>query len=93
MFRSQPERRIYTGPIVFGSQPLTWIKKHRSFASKEWFLSQIRYGEWIRERNKPHDFLIYATNIDGIRQVTVLIKIKRLETHVLAYHAHVLRKK
>jgi len=47
MFRSQPRRRIYFGPITFESQPLNWIKHHRSFASREWFESQVRYGVWI----------------------------------------------
>jgi len=63
MFRSQPKRRVYAGPIIFENQPLAWIKKHRSFASREWFQSQVRYGEWIRERNLQNCFRIYATNV------------------------------
>jgi len=93
MFRSQPRRRIYFGPITFESQPLNWIKHHRSFASREWFESQVRYGVWIRERNKPNQYLIYATIIEKIKPITILIKIKRRPTHVAVYHAHVLRKR
>ena len=66
---------------------------HRSFASRDWIESQIRYGEWINERKKPHHYLIYVTNFEGIKPVTVLIKIKLLETHVLVYHVHLLRNK
>jgi hypothetical protein len=89
----QLKKRIYTGPIEFGPQPRTWIAKHRSFASKEWIESRIRYGEWINDRSKQSHFLIYATNFDGIKPLTILIKIRMFETHVLVYHAHVLRKK
>ena len=54
-------------------------------------MSQIRYGEWINDGNKRHYFLIYATNIDGTKPVTVLIKIRLFQTHVLVYHVHLLR--
>ena len=89
----QPKKRIYNGPIDLDSQPRTWIAKHRSFASREWIESQIRYGEWIDDRHERSMFLIYATNIDGIRPLTILLKIRLFDTHALVYHAHVLRNK
>lgn len=93
MFRSQPQRRIYFGRVTLGPQPINWMKHHRSFASREWFESQVRYGVWIRERDKRNHYLIYVINIEKIKPITILIKIKRCPTHVLVYHAHVLRKK
>lgn len=90
MFRSQPYRRVYTGPIILDSQPNNWIRKHRSFASREWLQSQVRYGEWTATQNKPNHYRIYATVIEGRKQIKVLIQIRHCETHVLVYHAHVL---
>jgi len=92
MFRHQPQRRIYYGQIFFDSQPINWIKKHGSFASREWFEGQVRYGIWIRERNRPNHYRIYVTVTEKIKPITILIKIKRFETHVLIYHAHVVKK-
>jgi hypothetical protein len=67
--------------------------EHRRFASKEWLEGQVRYGEWIKERNRPNHYQIYATVYDGITPITVLIKIERYSSHVLVYHSHVLKKK
>jgi hypothetical protein len=89
----QPKIRRYGGPIDFDSQPLTWIGRHRSFASKDWIKSQIKYGEWIKDAKKRHHYLIYATNFEGTKPLTILIKIRLFETHVLVYHAHILRSK
>jgi len=91
MLRSQPHAKRYFGPIILDSQPMNWLKRHRSFADKAWFEGQIRYGEWIRERKKPNYYLIYAKVIERIEPITVLIKIKYCHTHVLAYHAHVIQ--
>jgi hypothetical protein len=88
-----PKKRIYTGQIEIGSQPHTWITKHRSFASQEWLESQIAYGEWMPERSRQDQFLIYATVIEGNKPLTILIKIRMFDTHAFVYHAHVLRKK
>ena len=88
-----PKMQIYTGQVEFGPQPRTWIAKHQSFASTEWLESQVRYGEWIPERSSKEQFLIYATVLEGIKPLTVLLKIRMLDTYVLVYHAHVLRKK
>lgn len=93
MFHSRPRRKRYSGDIIIDSQPLNWIKYHRSFASREWFESQVRYGEWIRERDKRNHFLIYTTIIQPVKSITILIKIRLFPTYVLVYHAHVLRKK
>jgi hypothetical protein len=86
----QPHRRLYGGPIDHDSQPRKWMKTH-NFASRDWIESQVRYGKWIKDRNSQNGFLIYATNIDGTKTVTVLIKITFFETHVLVYHIHLLR--
>lgn len=101
MFRSQPHRRRYSGKIILSSQPRNWINKHRSFAFREWFESQVRYGEWVRERNKPNKFLIYVSVLEGIKSLDVLIKITYSPEgtlhfkfdHVAVDHVHVLRKK
>ena len=90
VFRSQPRKRIYLGPVILGPQPTTWIKKHRSFASREWFESQVRYGDWIVERGKTDCYLVYVEVVERIEPIKVLIKLKRESTHVLVYHAHVI---
>ena len=89
----QPRKRIYTEPIEIDAQPRTWISKHRGFASTEWVESQVRYGEWMPDRSGKEQFLIFATVLEGIKPLTVLLKIRILDAYVLVYHAHVLRKK
>jgi len=87
----QPRKRIYVGPIDLDVQPTTWIGKHRSFADKAWVESQVRYGKWIRDiNNGPCYFLLYATILEGRKSVKVIIKFRKLASHVLVYHAHVL---
>lgn len=86
----QPIRRIYFGEIELGPQPQTWIRKH-SFASKEFVEGQVKYGEWEKDDNRPNCYIIYAITTEGIKDVTVLFKIKSLGTHVLVYHIHLLR--
>jgi sulfopyruvate decarboxylase TPP-binding subunit len=86
-------KRIYTEPIEIGRQPLTWIAKHRSFASTEWMESQVRYGEWTPDQANKQQFVIYTIVLEGIKPLTVLIKIRVLEGYVLVYHAHVVRNK
>jgi len=97
MFRSQPQFRRYSGRIVLGSQPRNWIKYHRSFASNDWFRSQVAFGKWIRERNQPNKFRIYAEVFEG----RVLIEITHCpqgnincpDDHVYVRHAHLVPKK
>ena len=93
MIRSQPHRRRYFGQITFDSQPINWISRHRSFASRQWCESQIRYGEWTRDGSKRGYYLIYADVVEKIEPITVLIIIEYQETHVRILHIHVLRKK
>ncbi len=93
MFRFQPRKRCYLGPIKLGSQPVRWIREHRSFASREWIEGQVRYGEWISEHGKPNHFQIHAIVYEGTKPITVLIKIKWQPQQVLVYHAHVVRKR
>lgn len=93
MIRSQPHRRRYFGQITFDSQPINWISRHRSFASRQWCESQIRYGEWTRDGSRRGYYLIYADVVEKIEPITVLIIIEYQETHVRILHIHVLRKK
>jgi hypothetical protein len=88
-----PRKRIHIEPIEIESQPRTWITKHRSFATAEWVESQVRYGEWIPDRSSKDQFLIYVTVFEGIKPLTVLLKIKMFETYILVFHVHVLRNK
>ncbi|MCL4429114.1 MAG: hypothetical protein M1167_00015 [Chloroflexi bacterium] len=80
-------------PIEIDRQPRTWIAKHRGFASIEWMESQVRYGEWVPDRADKQQSLVYATVLEGIKPLTILIKIRLVDTYALVYHAHVLRKK
>jgi len=93
MHRFQPYARRYFGPITIGTQPTTWIRKHRSFASREWLESQVRYGQWIRELDKQNYYRIYVNVIERIKPIKILIKIEHRRTHVLVCHTHVLRQK
>jgi hypothetical protein len=87
----QPTRRIYFGYIELGPQPLTWIKTHSSFASKEWIISNIKFGEWKKQQGKRNCFEVEVYTFEGTKSITVIIKIRLYATHVFAYHAHVLR--
>ena len=88
-----PKKRIHTEPIEIESQTLTWIAKHRSFASTEWVESQVRYGEWRPSRSDKEQFLVYATVFEGIKPLTVLLKLKIFDAYIVVYHIHVLRNK
>jgi hypothetical protein len=93
MIRSQPHRRRYFGPITFDSQPIGWIGRHRSFASRQWCESQIRFGEWTRDENRRDHYLIYTDVVEKIEPITVLIVIQHCGSHVRVRHTHVIRKK
>jgi hypothetical protein len=88
-----PKKQIYMGRIELDSQPRNWIAKHQSFASKEWFESQVRFGIWLPDKKANSQFLIYAEALQGIKPLTILLKIQAFDSFVLVYHAHVLRKK
>ena len=77
---------------MLDSQPLNWISEHRSFASREWFRSQVEWGLWEKDGRKRNCFLIYVTVPEGIKELTVVIKIKYSVSYVRVYFAHVLRK-
>lgn len=99
MHRVRSKRRIYFGRVILDSQPIRWTKEHRSFASKEWFESQVRYGKWIRQ--KGNRFVLRVTVLEGTKPLVIMIKIRHFPQgtrrhnydHVLVKHAHVLRKK
>jgi len=77
--------------VDLGPQPINWIRKHRSFASKEWVVGQVRYGYWEEERNKPNNYMIFAEVIERREPIKVLIKIRHEQDYVLVYHVHVTR--
>ena len=88
-----PRKSIFTGEIELGPQPRTWISKHKSFASSEWLVSRVRYDEWIPDKSAKKQFLIYPKELDGIKPLTILIKLRICDTYAFVYHVHVLRKK
>lgn len=100
MPRYQPRRRIYLGRIVLGVQPKRWIREHKSFASKDWLESQVRYGLWERaERRRRRYDIIAHVGEGGIKRISVLIKITHypngrstyLFDHVFVFRTHVKR--
>jgi len=99
MIRVRPRKRYYFGRIEFQQPKIdNWIRRHRSFASRDWFRSEIRYGLWKRERNRPYHYRIYPTVFEGAKRIRVVIKIihnpngsqEYSYDHVYVYHAHVL---
>lgn len=94
MWRVQPCNKYYHPEwIELDGQPVNWIGKHKGFGDRAWFISQVKYGKWICDRSERNCFLVYATEFEGRKPLTILIKIRKYATHVLIYHAHVLRKK
>ena len=89
----QPRKSIFTGEIELGHQPRTWITKHKSFASSEWLVGRVRYDEWIPDKSSEKQFQIYPKELDGIKTLTIVIKLRMYDTYALVYHVHVLRKK
>lgn len=75
------------------NSPLHRMRKHKGIANRAWFESQVRFGEWIEDRSKKGSFAIYATEFEGRKSITILIRIRKFSTHVLVCHAHVLGKK
>jgi len=89
MWRVQQRRRLYSGYIEFEEKIFTWINKHKGIATKEWFESQVRYGEWKELPNQPLCFLITATQFEGRKNVKIRIWIRLLASNkVRIYHAH-----
>lgn len=101
MLRSQPRQKRYSGRIILESQPKNWIRQHRSFAFREWINSQIEFGTWIKESNKPGKYLIYPIVGEGRKKLAILIKITHYPQgssrypfdHVKVNHTHILREK
>ena len=86
---------------MLGVQPKRWIKRHKSFASKDWLEGQVRFGLWERvERRRSGRYDIYAhVGEGGVKRITVVIKITHYPNgratypfdHVFVFHSHVLR--
>lgn len=100
MYRVQPRYRRYSGEIILGPQPRNWISRHRSFASREWFESQVRYGKWIRKLRGPRNhYYIYPIVPEGQKRLTIEIEIhyhphgtsENPFDHVWIQHSHILR--
>lgn len=83
----QPRITYYAGFIELDSQPRNWIKKHRSFASRDWLFSQIKFGFWSKAEHKNH-FFIETKVLEGIKTVIVIIKLELLDDRVRVYHCH-----
>jgi len=89
----------YRGRIVLGKQSQNWIDRHRSFAGRDWFISQICWGLW-RYRNE-RDFCVEVKEVEGIKTLTVIIcasfhpdgTSKHPFKHVFVRHAHILGRK
>jgi hypothetical protein len=84
-----PQRRIkyYSGFVELDSQPSNWIKKHRSFASRDWLFGQVKFGLWNQGR-EPDQFFIETKVIEGIKSITVTIRLQLLTDRVKVYHCH-----
>ena len=91
-------QRIYLGRIVLGDQPKRWIKKKKSFASKNWLEGQIRYGLWERVERKRRRYDINVHIIEaGTKQIPILIKFTHYPNgratypfdHVFVFRTHV----
>jgi hypothetical protein len=54
-------------------------------------ISNIKYGEWTKDKGKRNCFEIKLDTFEGAKSITVIIKIRQYKNHVLVYHAHVLR--
>jgi hypothetical protein len=89
----QPRKGIYEDQIEIGPQPRIWLARHRRFASTEWIESQVRYGNWIPDKVDGNRFLIYASVVEGIKLLKVVLKIQLFETNISVIHTHILRKK
>lgn len=85
MCNFQPKKRVFCGSVILDSQPRSWIRKHKSFASYEWLDTQVRYGLWI-PRGIPRHFIITSFVNEGIRYLTVEIQIEKIQRDVLVRH-------
>jgi hypothetical protein len=79
----------YGGFIELESQPRNWIKKHRSFASRDWLFGQVKFGLWeSNDRKGANHFTIETKVLEGVKSLIVLIKLERLVDSVRVYHCH-----
>lgn len=101
MFRPRIRETLYFGWVFLGPQPRSWIKRHRSFATKDLFFSNIKHhrDQWIPERRR-NSYRLYIT-IPTIKPIVVCINFKHFPDghrtysydHVFVEHAHIVRKK
>jgi hypothetical protein len=90
----------YIGYIIYDEQPLSWINRHKSFASRIWLENQIRFGQW--EETSGENFIMIITEWEGAKKnLKIEIRASYHQTgtienpfrHVLVEHTHVLRSK
>ena len=77
----------YGGFVELKSQPRNWIKKHRSFASRDWLFGQVKFGYW-NDGNRLNHFFIETKVLEGVKPLIVLIRLERLADRVRVYHCH-----
>jgi hypothetical protein len=87
MAAHQGRIKYYSGFVELDSQPLNWIKKHRSFASHDWLFGQVKFGLWNQGR-ETDQFFIETKVVEGIKSVTVIIRLQLLADRVKVYHCH-----
>lgn len=90
MIRFHPRKFRYLGPIDYDPQPLNWIKRHQSFASKEWVDGQVRYGLWTQDPTTRNRYTIRGDVSEGMKSITVEIVIFFVEGRVRVRHCHVI---
>ena len=83
----QSRMTYYGGFIELESQPRNWIKKHRSFASRDWLFGQVKFGFWNNGKLLNH-FVIETKVVEGVKSLIVWIKLERLDDRVRVYHCH-----
>lgn len=92
LLRVESSRRHSYDKIWFDNQPINWIKRHRSFASREWIDSQVKYNTWTPQRNSGH-FIIITYVSEGVSYLKVFIHIVKVRRQVTVRHCHGIRRR
>jgi hypothetical protein len=88
----------YTG-YVYIEDRRAWITNH-SFASSEWMISRVRYGQW--EYQKDGTFNVYVKEVLPRKVLTIMLRCRHYPAggphchysdYVHVFHSHVLDSK
>jgi hypothetical protein len=88
----------YTG-YVYIEDRRAWIRNH-SFASSEWMISRVRYGQW--EYQDDGSFNVYVKEVLPRKVLMILLRCRHYPTggphchysdYVHVFHSHVLDSK